>query len=1019
MDEQDYIERLKTTPVTETGFGNARTRRVIKNAGFNTLWELFNLSEKEIDDRFEPDVADTIIDLRDQYRTNPEKFVSSVLQKGEKDKEAVNAILAEAKASRAASPKSSASTTPRSFFPGDCPTTLPSTPFAHALRDFEKRAEDAFDDLDDRFDDVMVYQAFEEFPTDLDDLSDAFLQLFNCYSDQPRSALALIDRHLRNAFAIFVADRARNVYSDGNLWGNFFAELPISDSNVQGLFKRVFVDHVERRGMPLYARDEEVNCYYYTALLHGGLSTDSWFNLWKECILPLAKEIADGHYGFGGEMDGRSILKELKNPESRFAPKKAVLNILEKAPDSTIAPLFEASMRVAAQVESSKTSRSSYTMLSNFGLPEAAMDALRESQEQTFTATRSRSSNAPREKRQSGQRLVYLPMASLQLDLAEGIVSMRWPRQQFPLHFDGARIDYYVDGEMKQSSKFSVSVGKCILEATSIAVKPQARYDVELKLMQKSEQTGEYVEGSSLNQTFTRSKPGCFEFIKDAKGLYRLRGRNERIAKKRRIAYIVKEGYRIEPGQGMTAVSEYEASGGWNETQIFVYDVDPGAAGAIVNNLTGEEVAVWQERYVAKVDKRRVIGETVDGVDLYGYVPCELGTNGGLPSISIESFDGLAALDDLDIICISDGQRVSVPRHPMWPDGYGDSAAARIVLAPQESNQFDLHIEECLIEARQKSAQGKVVFRYRFAVVPIQDFRPTSISFDFGIAVAEYGFQARLALDVTGTQRETEAVGAWGKYAAKTLLKDEFLHLRIRSSESGKETDAKLALAAIDIEIPSALAGASKERSICLADALDLGPSVANFRIVSYGWRYNRAAIVMLGLEPLLFKELKQPGVHEFNLFAHAASFQQSDNSKPSKLPLKLSLIYGDDIYGDDVTQGHLVPAWTEVTILDCAEGIGISDWKLLATADGNHVLRFKGCPACDVCFEFKRKMGRRLIDIEGASVDAGATELVLPSSVVNLLDAQKTVIMEMSPSDWWGKPQHEYSTKFILKRQA
>lgn len=1015
MDEQDYIERLKTTPVTETGFGNARTRRVIKNAGFDTLWELFALSEKEIDDCFEPDVADAIIDLRDQYRTNPEKSVSSVLQKEERDKEVVNAILAEAKASRAASPKSNAPTTPRSFFPGDCPTTLPSTPFAHALRDFEKRAKDVFDDLDDRFDDVMVYQAFEEFPTDLDELSDAFLQLFDYYSDQPRSALDLIDWHLRNAFAIFVADRARNVYSDANLWGNFFAGLPSSYGNVQSLFKHIFVDQIKQRRMPLYARDEEVNCYYYTALLHGGLSTDSWFNLWKECILPLAKEIADGHYGFGGEMDGRSILKELKNPESRFAPKKAVLNILEKAPDSTIAPLFEASMRVAAQVESSKTARSSYTMLSNFGLPEAAMDALRESQEKTFAATRPRSSSSPREKRQSGQRLIYLPMASLQLDLAEGIVSMHWPRQQFPLHFDGARIDYYVDGEMKQSSKFSVSVGKCILEAASIAVKPQARYDVQLKLMQKSEQTGEYVEVSSLNQTFTRSKPGCFEFIKDAKGLYRLRGRNERIAKKRRIAYIVKEGYRVEPGQGMTAVSEYEASGGWNETQIFVYDVDPGAAGAIVNNLTGEEVAVWQERYVAKIDKRRVIGETVDGVDLYGYARCGLGTNGGLPSISIESFDGLAALDDLDIICISDGQRVSVPRHPMWSDCYGDSAAARIVLAPQKSSQFDLHIEECLIEARQKSAEGRVVFRYRFAVVPIQDFRPTSISFDFGIAVAEYGFQARLALDVTGTQRETEAVGAWGKYTAKTLLKDEFLHLRIRSSESGKETDAKLALAAIDVEIPDALARVSKEHPVCLADVLELGPSAANFGIVSYGWRYNRAVIAWLGSEPLFFKELKQPGVHKFNLFEHAASFRQVDESKPDSRPLKLSLIYGDDV----VTTGYPRRAWTEAVFFDCVQGVGISGWKLLATADGNHVLRFKGCPACDVCFEFKRKMGKRLIPIEEASADAGATELVLPSSVVKLLDAQKMVIMEMSPSDWLGKPQREYATKFTLKRQA
>lgn len=1012
MSNQSNFERLKTTPVTELNLGSASIRRVIKHAGFDTLPKLLDLSEKDIDALFEWRDADVIIELRERYRANPEEFASSVLQGREIDAEAVDKTLSKAKASYVAPRKFSASNAGSLLFAHDGPTSLPSMPFSDVLRGFEKRAREVFDDLDDRFDDVMVYQAFEEFPTDLDELSDAFLQLFNYYSGQPRSALALIDRHLRNAFAIYVADRARNVYSEGNLWGNFFAELPIPDSNVQGLFKRVFADHIERRGMPLYARDEEVNCYYYTALLHGGLSADSWSNLWEKCILPLANEIAAGHYGFGGEMDGHSILKELKNPESRFAPKKAVLNILEKAPDSTIAPLFEASMRVATQVESSKDSRSSYTMLSNYGLPEAAMDALRESREQTSAATRSRSSNAPREKRQSGQRLIYLPMASLQLDLAEGVVSMRWPRQQFPLHLAGARIDYYVGGKMAHSSEFSVSVGKCILEAASIAVKPQARYDVELKLMQKSEQTGDYVEASSLNQTFTRSKPGCFEFIKDAKGLYRLRGRNERITRTRRIAYIVKDGCKIEPGQGMRAVSEYETSGGWGGTQIFIYDVDPGSSGSVVNDLTGEEVAVWQERYVAKIDKRRIIGETADGVDLYGYIPCELGTNGGLPSMTIESIDGLAALDDLDIMCISDGQRISIPRRVMWSDDYGGSTAAQIALIPQESGLFDFHIEDCLIEARQKSAQGKVVFRYRFAVVPIQGFRPTSISFDFGIAVAEYGFQAVLALDVVGTQGEAAAVGAWGRYTAKTLLKDEFLHLRIRSSESGKETDAKLALAAIDIGIPSTLARVSTERPVCLADALDLGPSAANFRIASYGWRYNRAAIVMLGLEPLLFKELKQPGVHEFNLFAHMASFQQIDGSRPNDLPLKLSLIYGDD-----VTQGYLKPAWTEVAILDCAEGIGISDWKLLVTADGNHVLRFEGRPVCDVCFEFKRKVGGRLI--AEASADAGATELVLPPSVVRFLDARKAVIMEMSPSDWLGEPQHEYATKFILKRQA
>lgn len=1014
MDNQGNIERLKVTPVTELNLGDASIRRVIKRAGFDTLLEVLDLSENEIDNLFEWRYADAIIELQERYRTNPEEFAATVLQKRETKARDMGKTLSK---TRLIPRKPDSSAVVRACNFGDGPTALPPMPFSDALKGFEKRARDAFDDLDDRFDDVMVYQAFEEFSTDLDELSDAFAKMFSYYSGQPRVALGLINRHLGNAFAVYVANRARNVYSDGNLWGNFFGDLGIHDSNVQGLFKQTFANHIERRGMPLYAREEEANYYFYTALLHGGLSADSWSNLWEKCILPLAKEIAAGHCGFGGEMDGHSILKELKNPESRFAPKKSVLNILEKAPDSTIAPLFEASMRVAAQVESSKQAHSGYTMLSNFGLPEAAMDALRESQEQK-DATRSRSAGFSREKRQREQRLVYLPMASLQLDLAEGTVSIRWPRQQFPLHFAGARIDYYVDGKMELSSEFGVSVGKCILEASCITVKPQARYDVELKLMQKDAQTDEYQEVSSLDQTFTRSKPGCFEFIKDAKGLYRLRGRNERITRKRRIAYIVKDGYRIEPGQGMHAVSEYETSGGWDGAQIFIYDVEPGSAGSVINNLTGEEIAVWQERYVAKIDKRRIIGETSDGVDLYGYVPCGLGTNGGLPSVTIEALDGINALDDLDITCVSDGQRISIPRHVMWSEDYGSSTAAQIAIVPQESNLFDWHIEECLIEARQRSAEGKVVFRYRFAVVPIRDFKPMSISLDFSVAVAEYGFQAVLAIDVMGVQEENESVCAWGRYSAKTLLKDEFLCLRIRSIESGKETNARLALAAINVEMPDSLMRVSKERPVCLADALELGPSAANFKISSYGWRYNRAVIVRLGLKPVFLKELKQPGVHEFNLFRYTASFLQADDSAPSRLPLTLSIIYGDDViqdYGDDVTREYSRPAWTDIELLDCAEGIGISGWRLLVTAEGNHVLRFDGQPVCDVCFEFKRKVGGKLV--AESSAEAGATELVLPPSVVRLLDTQKAIIVEMSPSDWLGDAQREYATKFTLKR--
>lgn len=1007
MSDTSDIERLKTTPITELNLGNASLKRAIKRAGFDTFPELMGLSEKEIDDLFDWKDADSIIRLQEQYRANPEEFAKTVLQKREIDKEAIDSILSKVERPNSAPRTSTTTATSRYYFSGDGPTELPLIPCSEALKGFEKRASEAFDDLDDRFEDVMVYQVFDEFSTDLDELSDAFLELLAHYPGQPRAALNLIDRHLRNAFVVFVADRARNVYKDGNLWGNFFEDLGIQDGNAQSLFKQTFVDHIERRKMPLYARDEETNYYFYTALLHGGLSADSWSELWEKSILRLAKEIGVGHYDFFGEMDGHSILKEIKNPESDFAPKKTVLNILEKAPDSTIAPLFEAALQVAVQFNSLQGNRDEYMMLSNFGLPEAAMEALLENQDQK---TGSGLTSSSRNKGQHSKKIGSLPMANLQLDLAEGVVLISWPSQEFPLHFSGARIDYYVNGKMELSSDFRISVGKCILEAVNISVEPQARYDVELKLMQLDERTGEYFEKMSLPQIITRSKPGCFEFIKDARGRYCLRGRNQRILKKRRVAFIVEDGYRIEPGQGMSAVLEYEATGDWNSTQIFIYDVSPGSAGSIVNNLTNEEAAAWQERYVAKIDKSRIIGETADGIDLYGFVPNKLGTNGGLPSVTIEAIDGLNALDDLEILCICDGRRVSIPRHVVWADNYGDSTAAQIALVPQESSLFDWHIEECLIEARQKSAGDKAVFKYRFAVVPIRDFKPTSISFDFGVAVAEYEFQSMLEVDITNTQRETETIHAWGRYSARTLLKDEFLNLRIRSIESCKETNAKLALAAIAVKIPDPLLRVAKERPVCLADALDLGPKAANFKILTYGRRHHRAVLVMLGLNPVFFRELKQLGVHEFNLFEHKEFFQQADGKPPESIPLKLSLIYGDD-----VTQGYLTPAWTDIEILDCAQGIGISSWELFVASNGDHILRFEGIPVCDMCFQFRTIERGKLI--AQVSVNASVKELVLPTNVVRFLDVQDKVFVEMSPTDWLGEFQCEYATRFILKR--
>lgn len=1022
MSEANYLERLEKTPISELSFDDVRLKRSIHNAGFCYLPDLLSLTDKEIDACFDSRYADSIIRMRKKYRAAPDDFAASMLQPKMVENPTNVKVLPKSRPPRESNTETASSIEQYEYDLSRFPLTRSHGLFSAKLEEFEERAQGAFDDLGSRSENVMVYQAFEEFSADLDELSTAFEELIKRYPTKPRIVLMLIDRCLPNAFMVYVADKARRVFNEHNLWGNFFASLGICDSNVQGLVKHIFIKHVEERGMPLYGRDEEVNYYFYTALLHGGLSEDSWSNLWEK-LLPLAKEVSKGSLGFGGEMDGRSVLRELKNPESRYAPEKAVLNILEKAPDSTIAPLFEASMRVAAQIVDSNRAGSRYTMLSSFVLPEAAMQALRDNQERVPPLANGGRAAAETQERRSGtHRLIYLPIASLQLDLSEGVVTMRWPRQQFPLHFAGDKIDYYVDGELKASSEFDMSVGKCILNAVGIAVNPRARYDVELKLMQKDERAGDYIELSSLSQSFSRNKPGCFEFIKDAKGFYRLRGKNERLTKKRRIAYIVKDGYKIVPGQGMKAVSEYEASGDWDENQIFIYDVEPGSAGSVVDELTGEEVAVWQERYVAKVDKHRIIGETSDGVDLYGRVPNELNTSDGLPSVSIEALDGASALKDLDIMCCCDGELVSMPRCATYEDDTENSGIARIEFNPSKTSQFSWHIEECVLEARQKSAGGKVVLRYRFAVVPIQEFRPLSISIDHGRAVAEYGFQACLPIDVVRIYEEGDAGGecdrpnslnAWERYEAKALLKDEFLHLRIRSRESGKETDAKLALAAIGVDMPERLANLSKERPICLADALELGPSAANFKIISYGWRYNRAALVMLGSKPLFFKNLKQPGEYGFNLFRHASLFQQTDYRASSRLPLRLSLCYGDD-----VSTGELIPAWTDVQMLDCAEGLGINGWKLLPAESLGYVLRFEGKPLCDIHFRFFRISRYEESDdkpIATASAEKGSTEVFLPPSVVRQLSSKRGVAVEMSPSDFFGDSRREYATRINL----
>ena len=1011
-DLREIAEGYVRAPLEETNVSFPLCR-MLKRAGYATLLEAFNADESDIREIVGKSFSEFTI-LVDSYYDHLDRFVG-LMQREKAGFEPIPTPVG-----------STVSTTPRRcraaiirdtgetrVFVSDAAL---NTPYGQKLKDYQGKAKQVFDGLCDRHETVLVYQAFPAFSIELEDIRDSFLKLFAAYPSHPAKALAISEKFLPDIFMVFTADLARDTFSDDNLWGNFFEILPLNQ-NAQIEFKKLFVRLLEVRGMPLYAQDEAAHYYFYTTLLHGGLSEDSWEDLWETSLMPMAKALRRGGLGYGGEMSGYSILQKIKSENGRYTPKQSVLRILQKAPDSTIASMFESAMKVAERAETRLSSRDEYVLVDNAGLPEIALVALHNTTEKRSPqrvapgARRQRQTASPRRK------FVDLPSADLCLDLDRGIVLIRWSRKQYPDAFLGDRIDFYVDGTKVFEQYFESRLNKCILDDVEIEVSPQARYDVELRLMKRVEdEEACFEQKSSLEQSFLRSKPGCFEFIRGIDGVFHLRGRNDRITRRRRIAYILNKDYYIDPGIGMSTVSEHEVSQSWEGTSVFLFDVDPGASGAIYRrNPYGkdEEVAVWLESYRAHVNKHRVIGETEDGLDLYGYVPCKHGDNARLPYIVIEAADGPAAFDDLSISCNCNGKSVSVPRKVLWQDTYGTSSSSQIALPLELTSEIDWHAEYVEINARQISTGGKVVFRYRFAIVPIQEFKLEEAHVENGVVVAQYSFHPRQNLYVTDENGITDYVGARQQYWKRTLLKDEFLPLIISSEDGSREVHAKLVLAALDVKVPDEVLKLSEERPLCLADAINLGTRSGAISIKALGWRYNRNLIVALrsgftitGI--FLFKELKQPIEHLVNLFSHAEYFVPSGDGV-RECPLVISIDYGNE-EADTGTQ----MARTDVEILKSREGVGFKSYKVLS--DGvNLEMRFDAPVLCNLRVSF-RTVGRRPCELGEVSMTRGETTLLLPEETAYAMRTGKNVVATVCPKSKLGKPRTEYSFDLPLR---
>ncbi len=1012
----DDLKRLAQTPVTKLTVGDTRFRRELATLGCLNIIEILELPLKVVDQKLNPDSNDLLDKLREKYEKDSEAFAKEVLPNldgsacpgigtagirtaGPFDASRLGRTSGPVITSRVKPISPPSTLLPRrertsvSPLANGLSVTLPDKEWFKVLRRLNVKAGETFDDLDDRFDTVMVHMAFEALAMDLGSVREGFKALFSYYRNRHNEALALIDSRLRDVYLVYLADRARELYDGEALWPNVFGEIGVTGQTAQVAMKRLFVSQLKRRGMPRYAEDESDFYYLYTALMHGGLSEDLWANLWKKAVRPFCKELLKSTAYSSYETVALDLLGEIKNREGRYAPNNSVRKILQKVPSASVASLLASALAVAAEVDGGRMGNLGLQVLSSHGLPDTAMVALRKQ----LGAGANKSAGHG-----STGSLIYIPEAELTLDIAAGNVLIAWPAAMLPSYLAGGIIEYIINGKLAHSEPIRYSTDKSMLPAVRIPLAPCAQYLVELRM------SGDVPLGAH-SQSIHRSRPGCFEFIETRRGAYRLRGAKERLTKTRKIAYLVDESLEVVPGHGMVAGSVYETDDSWGDARIQVFTVEPGAFGSIVERGTGREVAVWHESYRVHVSKDRRIGKTIEGLDLYGESPDPIGFNGGLPLITFTGLSGENPLDDLYIACDCDGARVSIARRKAVLQREDGEKEVTVRLDLGATSFPSRLVQKCVIEARQGSASGPLIYRYRFAMAPVRGFHLDGLSYSNGVYCARYSFKTVCTVDVSVGGAERSWVNTCGDYSVAVPLSDESLPVLIESVESETSIKALVDLAAIDVHIPDQLMEISGRRSICLFDALELGSSAGCISVFASERRFGRAVLIMLGDKPLFYKSMDAPGKYEINLFENPGAFVPNPRNAKS-LPLSMTIWYGSSCEGLTVKQG-----FADIALLNCAEGLGFRDFRLYTDASFKRYLQFDSPVLCDCVIRFT---GRYAAKQYGEVVaPCGSTKVEIPQAAVRALAAHRDVRALIITNDIFGGVDNRFPIELSLER--
>lgn len=896
------------------------------------------------------------------------------------------------------------------YDPGSLPGGLPCI---DTLNSLEPRARLAIQRLGEREDGQLVFRCFDEFAMDMQELREAFRDFFQRYGHNLKRGLAYIDKYYRNVFLIYVADLARTELMGDTLWQNLFKTVGIGVRNAsyQQKFKEMFISYLYQDGLPVFSSTEKQRYMMETAVLHGGLTDRLWKTLWKKSFLPLAENALRGRGNLGPSSSGEAILTELTRPKSPYAPTGLVRDLFTKIQTSVVAPLCSAAWRVALQV---CDSRNCSKMVTTDGLSDLAMKALKDTLAEGLPGTSTT-------KGQPSREVVYFAKCDFELDVATGVAKVTWKETPLPSSLSGARMDFYVNGGLVQSVPITSMTGRSVLKGGAIILDPSPRYDIEVRLMELQDDD-RWVETRSTTQCFQSDKPGCLEFLGDrdlTDGVrYRFRDADERLRRTRRIAYLVQPGLCVEPRAGMELVNESPASGGWEGMSIFVFDVNPGAAGALVSRETGEEAYAWHERFRATVDKSMRIGETAGGLDLYGHDNRVGGGRVLLPSVSVES----ASLDEAEVELTIDGEAVTLNRELVSAATSGTSYL-KLELTGAENVALS---GRCELTVRQKST-GLAILRYRFAIAPIADLRlvdgKVRLEDERSYAIYQFDAVGDIRVDYPDGDNDSVEVATGSPVHFERPLSAELENLRITKGD-GRVLNVGLYLVGIAVSAPEELAKAEKMGPICLATCRQLTLASGDVTFTTRVPRQGRKVLVKMGDRTLALKDLSRSSDMTINLLEDEGAYQPTGD-KPKRLPLNLFIAFGRE----HDKSGRVVPGVARIPLFECAEGLGFASLDLVLRRIGGrqrYGLVFErlerrghdepGLALCDLHFEFldNRRQDR---SFGGCDVDAGTSFVELPLAAARAYEERRPLLVRVESVSLFGDPSDDPDYTQVFQR--